>query len=117
MKTLTTTLVLLLAGMAGNALAAPATQDAAQPAPTHRYLVERTFPAHALDGLDRAAKDHVNANNARFGVKWVTSYATADQTKTYCIYEGPSEASIRDAAKANGIPVDSVTEVPVTLTP
>jgi hypothetical protein len=83
----------------------------------HRYLVQRTFPARALEGLDRAAKDKVNANNARFGVNWVTSYATADKTRTYCIYEGPNEAAIREAAKANGIPVDAITEVPVTLDP
>lgn len=42
---------------------------------------------------------------------------TASKTKTYCVYEGPSEAAVRKAAKANNIPVDSVTEVPVTLLP
>ena len=83
----------------------------------HRYLIERTFPPGALDGLDAAAKSKVNATNAKFGVKWVTSYANADKTKTYCIYEGPSKKAVRDAAKANAIPVDSVTEVPVTLSP
>lgn len=83
----------------------------------HRYLVERSFPAGALDGLDRAAKDQVNATNARFGVNWVMSYANADRTRTYCIYEGPDEAAIREAAKANGIPVDAITRVPVTLMP
>ena len=92
------------------------------PAPTasgsvHRYLVERTFPAGALDGLDAALKAKVNANNARFGVHWVTSYANATKTKTYCVYEGPSETAIRKAATANGLPVDSITEVPVTLSP
>lgn len=45
------------------------------------------------------------------------SYPNADRTRTYCIYEGPDEASIRDAAKANGIPVDAITDVPVTPTP
>jgi hypothetical protein len=45
------------------------------------------------------------------------SYANADKTTTYCIYEGPSKLAIREAAKANAIPVDSITEVPVTLTP
>jgi len=83
----------------------------------HRYLIERTFPPGALAGLDAAAKAKVNATNAHFGVQWVTSYANADQTKTFCIYEGPSEAAVRSAATANNIPVDTVTEVPVTLTP
>lgn len=105
------------AGLAGNAFAGQPGGAASGSQETHRYLVERSFPAGALEGLDRAAKDRVNANNARHGVTWVTSYANADQTRTYCIYEGPSEAAVREAAKANGIPVDAITEVPVTLTP
>jgi hypothetical protein len=44
-------------------------QPAAAPAKSsvHRYLVERTFPAGALDGLDAATKKKVNANNASVG--------------------------------------------------
>jgi Protein of unknown function (DUF4242) len=83
----------------------------------HRYLIERTFPAGALKGLDSATKKKVNANNASVGVRWVQSYANADETKTYCVYEGPSESAVRKAAELNKLPVDSVTEVPVTLTP
>ena len=83
----------------------------------HRYLIERTFPAGALDGLDAAGKKTINATNAKYGVHWLSSFATANKTRTFCIYEGPSEAAVRDAAKANNIPVDSVTEVPVTLLP
>lgn len=82
-----------------------------------RYMVERTFPKGALDGLDAAAKAGVNANNSQLGVNWVTSYANADKTKTYCIYEGPNEDAIRKAAAANKIPVDAIMEVPVTLEP
>ena len=94
-------------------------QPAASPAksPVHRYLVERTFPPGALDGLNAATKKKVNANNATVGVRWVESYANADKTKTFCVYEGPSEAAIRKAAALNALPVDSVTEVPVTLSP
>jgi Nickel responsive protein SCO4226-like len=97
----------------------PPGQSAATPAKSavHRYLVERTFPAGALKGLDAATKKKVNANNASVGVHWVTSYANADETKTFCVYEGPSEAAIRKAAELNKLPVDSITEVPVTLSP
>jgi hypothetical protein len=83
----------------------------------HRYLVERTFPAGALKGLDAATKKKVNANNASVGVRWVQSYANADETKTFCVYEGPTEAAVRKAAELNKLPVDSITEVPVTLSP
>lgn len=83
----------------------------------HRYLVERTFPPGALDGLDAAAKARVNANNATLSVSWVTSYANADQTRTFCVYEGPSEKAVRAAAELNHIPVDRVTEIPIDLVP
>jgi uncharacterized protein DUF4242 len=86
-------------------------------ASTHRYLVERTFPPGALAGLDAAAKEKVNTKNASVGVRWVRSYANADKTKTFCIYEGPNEAAVRQAAALNAMPVDSITEVPVTLLP
>jgi hypothetical protein len=97
---------------------APA-QPAASPVKSsvHRYLIERTFPAGALQGLDAATKKKVNANNASVGVRWVQSYANADETKTFCVYEGPSEAAVRKAAELNKLPVDSITEVPVTLSP
>lgn len=89
----------------------------ADDAAVHRYVIERTFPIGALEGLDAATKEKVNANNASVGVRWLHSFANADKTKTYCIYEGPSEAAIRQAALLNALPVDNVTEVPVDLTP
>lgn len=116
MKTLTVVLgsLVLSAALVAAAQSPPAP---AEKGSVHRYLVERTFPAGALDGFDAALKAKVNANNARYGVHWVMSYANATKTKTYCVYEGPSEAAIRKAATANGLPVDSVSEVPVTLSP
>lgn len=82
-----------------------------------RYVIQRTFPAGALDAVTPEAKKVVNANNQSVGVTWEHSYANADKTKTFCIYWGPSEAAIREAARLNGLPVDSVTEVPVLMMP
>jgi len=95
----------------------PAQSAASAKNPVHRYLIERTFPAGALKGLDATTKKKVNANNASVGVRWVESYANADETKTFCVYEGPNEAAVRKAAELNKLPVDSITEVPVTLSP
>jgi uncharacterized protein DUF4242 len=116
-------LVVPALGAAEAAKAAVATK--AQPAPAvpvpapgmHRYMVVRTFPAGALDGLDTAGKKQVNDKNAAQSVRWVHSFANADKTKTFCIYEGPSEKAVRDAADANKIPVDYIVEIPVVLTP
>jgi len=109
---------LVLSSIAFTAFAGPTPDSMSAPVTTtHRYLIERTFPAGALEGLDAATKQKVNANNASVGVRWIESYATPDKTKTYCLYEGPSEDAIRKAAELNHLPVDSVVEVPVTLTP
>jgi hypothetical protein len=112
LNSLLLSLLLAVVGVAG-AQTPPATPDAA----LHRYVVERTFPPGALDKVDAAIKARVNANNEKHGVHWLMSYANASKTKTYCVYEGPSEAAVRKAAADNGLPVDSVTEVPVTLLP
>lgn len=81
-----------------------------------RYLVQRTFP----DGLaipttaegSQACLGVVN-NNAQEGVTWVHSYVTTDKSVTYCIYDGPTPEAVRQAASANGLPVDRITEVRV----
>ena len=82
-----------------------------------RFMVVRTFPAGALEGLNADAKKAVNACNAKHGVRWVHSYANPDKTKTFCIYEGASEQAVRDAATDNKIPVDAIFEIPVVLKP
>ena len=88
----------------------------AKPGPIlHRYLIERTFPAGALAGLDAETKKKVNVANSTVGVRWIQSYANAEKTKTFCVYEGPSEAAVRKAAELNSLPVDRVMEIPLTI--
>ena len=99
---------------AGTSLAGSETRAAA---PAHRYLVERTFPAGALDGVDAAAKQKVNTNNKTLDVTWEKSYANADKTKTFCVYTAPTAKAVRDAATLNGLPVDVVTEIPSDIKP
>lgn len=81
-----------------------------------RFLVERSFP----NGLNIPVNEEgskiclsVVSNNAEDNVTWIHSYVTKDKKKTYCIYDAPSEAAIRKSAKANGLPVDYITEVSV----
>ena len=92
----------------------------AVPAPAEgnrRFMVVRTFPAGALDGLDAAGKQEVNRKNASNAARWVYSYANPEKTRTFCIYEGPDENAIRQAATANALPVDYVVEIPAVLLP
>lgn len=79
-------------------------------------MVERTFPdgVHIPTNESGAqASQTVVARNAKNGVTWVHSYVTTDKKKTYCVYDGPNEAAIYEAAAENGLPVDSVTQVSV----
>jgi len=106
------------AGWAADVAKADAAPAVAVPKPgMKRFMVVRTFPAGALAGLDAAGKKAVNETNSTKTVRWIHSYANADKTKTFCIYEGPDEKAIRDAASANKIPVDYIVEIPVVLTP
>jgi hypothetical protein len=115
----TTTMKALIAIIPVLMLSSAFADTPAQPAKPaeHRYMIERTFPAGALAGLDAEGKAKINATNAKYGVHWKMSYVNAAQTKTFCVYEAPSEKAVRDAAAANNIPVDTVTEVPGTLLP
>ena len=81
-----------------------------------RYLVERTFSGsleipQTVEGAS-ACLDVVDGN-MQHDVTWLHSYVAPDRTRTFCIYDGPSPESIRSAASANGLPVDSITEVSV----
>jgi hypothetical protein len=82
-----------------------------------RYMITRTFPAGALDGVTPDVKKMVNQNNKAVGVTWVHSYANPEKTRTFCVYTAPNEAAVREAARRNNLPVDTVTEVPNMLMP
>jgi hypothetical protein len=81
-----------------------------------RYVIERTFP----DGLAIPANAEgartclgVVENNATVGVTWLHSYVSQDGKKTFCVYDGPSPDSVRQAAEKNRLPIDKVTAVSV----
>lgn len=81
-----------------------------------RYLVERTFPAGlsvpmTSDGAAACLK--IAGTNAGQGVTWVHSYVTSDKTRTYCIYDAPTPEAIREVARRNELPVNTITEVSV----
>jgi hypothetical protein len=81
-----------------------------------RFVVQRTFPdGLVIPSTPEGAKacQAVVENNAEEHVTWVTSYVSLDSTATFCIYDGPGADSIRRAATANGLPIDSISEVRV----
>ena len=81
-----------------------------------RYVVERTFTMGldiplSLEGAEACMR--VVDRNAELGVNWLHSYVTRDKGKTFCVYDGPDEETIRRAAHRNHLPVDRITRVAV----
>ena len=81
-----------------------------------RYMVERTFP----DGLRIPVNEQgaqalgtVIANNGKSAVSWVHSYVSQDLRKTFCVYDAPTPEAIRETARNNNLPIDSITAVSV----
>ena len=81
-----------------------------------RYVVERLF----ADGLHIPVDENgakaclaVVESNAADEVTWIISYVSADKTKTFCIYDGPSPEAIRRTASRNKLPIERITEVRV----
>ncbi len=81
-----------------------------------RFLVERTFPDGLHIPVDNQGADvcaSVVGTNAKSGVTWVHSYVSDDLRKTFCIYDAPTPDAIRETARNNNLPIDSITSVSV----
>lgn len=49
--------------------------------------------------------------NDEIGVKWLFSFLSADQKKTYCLYEATDPDALLEQARVLGIPADVIVEV------
>ncbi|MEM9608160.1 MAG: DUF4242 domain-containing protein [Actinomycetota bacterium] len=81
-----------------------------------RYVIERNFPSPLeipVTAEGATAMAAIVDRNLEFGVTWVHSYVDTDRTRTVCVYDGPSPEAIRQAARANELPVDAIREVRV----
>jgi hypothetical protein len=81
-----------------------------------RYLVERSFPEGLHIPVNNQGADvcmSVIGTNAKSGVTWVHSYVSDDLKKTFCIYDAPTPDAIRETARNNNLPIDSITAVQV----
>lgn len=77
------------------------------------FMIERRF-AEQLDA-DAAAVAEINRINDEEGVRWLSSFLSADKRKTFCLYESPTAEAIRSAAARAGLPADVVVELSGTL--
>jgi hypothetical protein len=73
------------------------------------YVIERRFAEKLDPGVDDVRM--IEAANADEGVKWFFSFITADQRRTYCLYEAPSPEAIMAAARRANLPADAIVEI------
>jgi len=73
------------------------------------FMIERNF-AERMELAPEQARTLMQIN-ADVGITWLLSFLSADQKKTYCLYEAASAEPIREAARRAGIPLDVVIEV------
>jgi hypothetical protein len=79
-------------------------------------MVERNFPGGLnvpVNADGAGALQKIIGTNGEQGVTWVHSYVSADKTRTFCIYDAASPEAIRQVARRNELPVESITEVSV----
>ena len=73
------------------------------------FLIERQFAEQLELNDDGVAA--IQTINDEVGVEWIHSFLSADQRKTYCLYQAACAEDIREAARRADLPADSVVEV------
>ena len=79
------------------------------------FMIERAFAD--LVPTDPESMETVKRVNDEIGIQWLFSFLSADQRKTYCLYEAPSAEAIREAARRLNIPADVIIEVDSEIRP
>lgn len=80
-----------------------------------RYLVECAFPTGLHIPTEEGATlcRRVVDTNTEDLVNWAHTYVSRDKATTYCVCDAPSPEAIRRAARRNGLPVGTISEVQV----
>ena len=79
------------------------------------FMVERQF-ADQLEATAETAAE-INRINDEAGVRWLTSFLSADRRKTFCLYEAHDVAALRAAAVRAGLPADAIMELSGEISP
>lgn len=79
------------------------------------FIIERNW-AEELDP-DKETIHALQEINADCGIKWLTSFLSADKRKTYCLYEATDPHDIREAATRASIPADAIMELSGEIRP
>ncbi len=73
------------------------------------FMIERRY-AEMLEVTPEGAAG-INEINADEDVRWLMSFLSADQRKSYCLYEAESPEALVRAAERAGLPADVIVEL------
>ncbi|MGD8634057.1 MAG: DUF4242 domain-containing protein [Chloroflexota bacterium] len=79
------------------------------------FMIERNFAEKLQVTPEGAAA--INQINDEESVRWLISFLSVDNRKTFCLYEASSAEAIREAARRAGIPADTIVEVGAEIVP
>ncbi len=82
-----------------------------------RYIIERTVGHLTREELEAAGRRSVAVLDGMPGVVWIRSYVSDTEGKIYCEYDAPDPESVREHARRAGLPVDSIAEVALEISP
>lgn len=78
-------------------------------------MIERRY-GERLE-VDAEVASAINRINDDEGIRWLSSFLSADRRKTFCLYEAPDIAAIRRAAERADLPADAIVELSGELAP
>ncbi len=82
-----------------------------------RYIIERTVGSLSKEQLEAAGKKSNEVIADMDGVVWIRSYVSDAEGKIYCEYDAPNVEAIREHGRRAGIPVGTISEVSLEISP
>jgi len=82
-----------------------------------RYIIQRSVPGLTRQGLDAAGRLSNEVLSGMPEVQWIRSYVSDADGKIYCEYDAPNTEAVYEHARRAGLPVDSISEVSLEISP
>lgn len=82
-----------------------------------RYIIQRSVPGLTREMLDAAGRKSNAVLADMPDVHWVRSYVSDADGKIYCEYDAPNTEAVHEHARRAGLPVDSISEVSLEISP
>jgi len=82
-----------------------------------RYIIQRSVPGLTREQLAMAGRKSNEVLAGMPEVQWVRSYISDADGKIYCEYDAPNPEAVHEHARRAGLPVDSISEVSLEISP